>query len=34
MNYESFIKYVIWIVFFGLVLTALYFMLRKAGVWG
>ncbi len=34
MSLESFIKYLIWIVFFGVALTALYFMLRKLGIAG
>jgi len=32
MNLDSLIKYLIWIVFFGVVLTALYFMLKRMGV--
>ena len=32
MNLDSLIKYLMWIVFFGLALTGLYFMLRKVGI--
>jgi len=32
MNIETLIKYLIWIVFFGLALTGLYFMLKRFGV--
>jgi len=34
MNLNNLIKYLIWIVFFILVLTGLYFMLKKIGVMG
>jgi len=32
MNLDNLIKYLIWIVFFGVVLTALYFLLQKGGL--
>lgn len=32
MNLETLIKYLMWIVFFVIVLGALYFMLKKLGV--
>ena len=32
MNLDNLIKYLIWVVFFGLTLTGLYFMLKKLGV--
>jgi hypothetical protein len=32
MNLDEMAKYLIWIVFFALVLTGLYFMLKKLGV--
>jgi len=32
MNLDEMIKYIIWIVFFGLVLTAMYVTLTKLGV--
>jgi hypothetical protein len=32
MSFDEMIKYLIWIVFFGIVLTGLFFMLKKAGV--
>lgn len=32
MNLETLIKYLTWIVFFGVVLLGLYFMLKKVGV--
>jgi hypothetical protein len=32
MNFDEMIKYLIWIIFFGIVLTGLFFMLKKAGV--
>ena len=32
MNLDVLIKYIIWIVVFGLVLTALYFMFKKFGI--
>jgi hypothetical protein len=34
MNLDSLIKYLIWIVFFGVVLAGLYFMLKEFGVIG
>jgi len=34
MNLDSLLKYLIWIVFFGIALAGLYFMLRKIGVMG
>lgn len=32
MNLDEMIKYIIWIAFFILALTGLYFMLKKIGV--
>ncbi len=32
MNLDVLIKYIMWIVFFGLALTGLYFVLGKIGV--
>jgi len=32
MSLDEMIKYLIWIIFFGLVLTGLFFMLKRAGV--
>jgi len=32
MNLDELVKYIIWIVFFGLALTGLYFMFKKIGV--
>jgi hypothetical protein len=32
MSFDEMIKYLIWIIFFGIVLTGLFFMLKKAGV--
>jgi hypothetical protein len=32
MSFDEMIKYLIWIVFFGIVLTGLFFMLKKLGV--
>lgn len=32
MSIESLIKYLIWIVFFGVALAALYFLLGRLGV--
>ena len=34
MDQEDLIKYLTWIVFFGLALAGLYFMLRRLGVMG
>jgi len=34
MSLESFIKYLTWIVFFGLAFAGIYFMLRKIGIVG
>lgn len=34
MNFDVIIKYLIWIVFLGVALTGLYFMLRNLGVLG
>jgi len=34
MNLDSLIKYLVWIIFFGLALAGLYFMLKKLGVMG
>jgi|CryGeyStandDraft_7_1057128.scaffolds.fasta_scaffold05042_5 hypothetical protein len=32
MNLDEMIKYLVWIVLFGIALTGLFFMLKKAGV--
>jgi len=32
MNLDELIKYIIWIVFFGLALIGLYFMFKKIGI--
>ena len=32
MSFDEMIKYLIWIIFFGIVLTGLFFMLKKAGI--
>jgi hypothetical protein len=32
MSFDEVIKYLIWIIFFGIVLIGLFFMLKKAGV--
>jgi len=32
MNLDELVKYIMWIVFFGLALTAVYFTLTKLGV--
>ncbi len=32
MDLDEFIKYLIWIVFFGIALTGMYFMLKQFGV--
>jgi len=32
MNIDNLLKYLMWIVFFGLALAGLYFTLRKIGV--
>jgi len=32
MNLDELIKYIIWIVFFGLALAGLYFMFKKIGI--
>ncbi len=34
MNLDVLMKYLMWIVFFGLALAGLYFMLKKVGVMG
>jgi len=34
MNLDNLLKYLMWIVFFGLALAGLYFALRKMGVLG
>ncbi len=31
MSLENLVKYLMWVVFFIIVLSALYFMLKKAG---
>jgi len=32
MSFDEMIKYILWIIFFGIILTALFFMLKKLGV--
>jgi hypothetical protein len=32
MNIDEMIKYLIWIIFFGVALTGLFFMLKRTGV--
>jgi len=32
MSFDEMIKYIIWVIFFGIVLIGLYFALRKLGV--
>lgn len=32
MDLEGFMKYIVWIVFFGIALVGLFFMLKKLGV--
>ena len=32
MNLEALIKHIMWIVFFGLALAGMYFVLKKIGV--
>jgi hypothetical protein len=34
MDLENLIKYLIWIIFFGVALVGLYFLLRNLGVIG
>jgi len=34
MNLDDFTKYLIWIVFFAIALTGLYFLLKNLGVMG
>jgi len=34
MNLDTLIKYLIWIVFFGVALAGVYFMLKNLGVIG
>jgi hypothetical protein len=34
MDLENLIKYLIWIIFFGVALTGIYFLLRNLGVIG
>jgi len=34
MNLDALIKYVVWIIFFGVVLAGLYFLLKTLGVIG
>ena len=34
MKLDVLIKYIIWIIFFGIASTGLYFMLRKFGIIG
>lgn len=32
MNLDELLKYAVWIVFFGLVLVGVYFLLRRMGI--
>jgi len=32
MSFDDLIKYLIWIIFFGIVLVGLFFMLKRLGV--
>lgn len=32
MNLDEILKYAIWIIFFGLALVGIYFLLKRAGV--
>ncbi len=32
MNLDEMLKYIIWVIFFGIALIGLYFLLKKAGV--
>tara|TARA_Y100000310_G_scaffold99044_1_gene96816 strand:+ start:640 stop:741 length:102 start_codon:yes stop_codon:yes gene_type:complete len=32
MNLDNLIKYLMWIIFFGIALTGLYFMLKQFGL--
>ena len=32
MNFDALIKYIIWIVFFGLALAGIYYLLKNLGV--
>jgi len=32
MNLENLIKYLIWIIFFGVALMGVYFLLKKMGI--
>ena len=32
MSFDEAIKYIIWVVFFGIVLTGLFLMLKKLGI--
>ena len=32
MNFDTVIKYIIWIVFFIMILTGLYFAMKKIGI--
>ncbi len=32
MNFDEMIKYVIWVVFLAIALSAIYFLLKKLGV--
>lgn len=34
MNLDALIKYIVWIVFFGLALGAVYFLLGRLGIIG
>jgi hypothetical protein len=34
MNLDALIKYVVWIIFFGVALAGLYFLLKTLGVIG
>jgi len=32
MNLDEFLKYAVWIVFFGIALVGIYFLLRRLGI--
>jgi hypothetical protein len=34
MDFDTLIKYLIWIVFFGIALAGVYFLLKRLGVMG
>jgi len=31
MNFDTLVKYLIWIIFFGIALAAIYFLMNKIG---